>query len=89
MHTAEEEEEEEKEECRSLVGKEMGEAVSEKVNQGDRDVCVRERKLGQGKVLIPEITHKVFYIQLIQQGTLKMTSVSLFRIADLQCVFTR
>lgn len=41
-------------------------------------VCEREAKLGQGKVLIPEITHKVFffYIRLIQQGTLKMTSVS-------------
>ena len=41
------------------------------------------RKLGQGKVLILEITHKAFfffffffYIGLIQQGTLKMTSVS-------------
>ena len=37
------------------------------------------RKLGQGKVLILEITHKAFfffYIGLIQQGTSKMTSVS-------------
>lgn len=41
-------------------------------------LCMREkeRKLGPGKVLIPEITRKVFYIRLIQQGTLKMTSVS-------------